>query len=286
MSRFRQAVLDDTAPAFLAELTLKQDSSADDILRQAEELAPWVDGLQVTDNPYGWVQMSALTASAVLIGEGHVPVPVLTCRDRNRLALEADLMGLQSLGVSDLMLMRGHRVPERHSTPTTTVFDLTGRELIECAAGLNPEFFIGTGARVFRAPRGWRADSLRPRLKAGAQYVQTQLCYNVDILTHYMRRFGNVGLAGEHGLMVSLSPMPSAETARWVKQNLGDARLPEALISRHEESADEQEEGIEICVELIRQMAEIPGVSGFNLMSMGDDRAIAEVIRRCGLRAA
>ena len=123
----------------------------------------YVDGIQVTDNPYAWVQMSALSAARILIGHGIDPVPILTCRDRNRVALKATCWGLQALGVASLMLMRGHRVPKNHSVPASTVFDLTGRELIALAASRRGEtFFIGTGARVFRPGPRWQAESLAP----------------------------------------------------------------------------------------------------------------------------
>jgi methylenetetrahydrofolate reductase (NADPH) len=271
--------------AIAAELTLQRGSSSSDVLRQADALGRYVDGIQVTDNPYGWVQMSALSASALLVEQGFDPVPVLTCRDRNRLALESDLLGFQALGVSSLMLMRGHRVPKDHAVPATTVFDLAGRELIDLAARVDREFFIGTGARVFRPGPGWQADALTERSAAGAGFIQTQMCFNMIILRRYMDRFVELGLDRQYSVMVSLSPLPSAATASWVKKNMTDSRIPATLLKRLEDAKNPEQEGIEICAELMQEIAEIQGVSGINLMTTGDPQAIPAAIIASGLRS-
>ncbi len=161
VKRFSEVVQGKTF-AISAELTLRSDSTVDEVRRQADELGGLVDGIQVTDNPYGWVQMSALSASAILLELGVDPVPVLTCRDRNRMALESDLMGLQALGVSSLMLMRGHRVPKNHAVQAKSVFDLTGRELIALAASLDRRFLHWHGRPCFspRTPLAGRLPDL------------------------------------------------------------------------------------------------------------------------------
>jgi methylenetetrahydrofolate reductase (NADPH) len=268
-----------------AELTLKRESTTADVRQQAEALGRYVDGIQVTDNPYGWVQMSALSASALLIDHGIDPVPVLTCRDRNRMALESDLLGLQALGVTSLMLIRGHRVPKDHVMPAASVFDMAGRELIALAASLNSGFFIGTGARVFRPGPRWQADSLTTRSAAGAGFVQTQLCFNMDILRRYMKQFVAAEATRDLPVLVSLAPLPSATTARWLKKNMSDSRIPDALIKRLEEARDPEREGIAICAELMQEISEIPGVSGVNLMTTGDPKAIPSAIRASGMRS-
>lgn len=291
MSTFREAAQSEQF-TISAELTVQRESTADDVRRQADVLGSYVDGIQVTDSPYAWVQMSALSASGILIDHGVDPVPIMNCRDRNRIALHSDLLGLRALGVTSLILMRGPRVPTSHATPASTVFDLTGHELIALAASLNEEesvkpvesFFIGTGARAFRAKRGWQADSLTARAAAGAQFVQTQLCFNVDMLRNYMERFSEAGLTSSYSVMVSLSPLPSAATALWVKENMGDSRIPERVVSRLEEAKNPEQEGIRICAELMQEISEIPGISGVNLMTTGSTAAIPATIRMSGMR--
>jgi methylenetetrahydrofolate reductase (NADPH) len=284
LKSFREAVTGERF-SLSAELTVKRDSTADDICRQADLLGNYVDGIQVTDNPYAWVQMSALSAAGILIDYGVDPVPILTCRDRNRIALQSDLLGMQALGVTSLMLMRGHRVPENHSVPASTVFDLTGRELITLATSVSKTFFIGTGARAFRPGPHWRAESLLSRAEKGAQFVQTQLCFNMDILRRFMKRFVAAKLTRSYSVMVSLSPLPSAETARWVKENMSDSRIPADVIQRLEDAKNPEREGIAICAELMQEISEIPGVSGVNLMTTGDPEAIPAAIQASGLRS-
>ena len=283
MTTFRKAVQGEGF-AISAELTIGKESTADDIRRQADSLAGLVDGIQVTDNPYAWVQMSALAASTILVDHGFDPVPIMTCRDRNRLALQSDLVGLQAVGVENVMLMRGHRVPKDHSVPASTVFDLTGQELIALAASLDGDFFIGTGARLFRPGPRWQAESLVRRAKAGAQFLQTQICFNMDVLQRYIKQFLAVGLERDYSVMVSLSPLPSATTARWVRKHLSDSRIPAEVIRRLEGAADPEQEGIRICAEMMQQIAEIPGFSGVNLMTTGDPAALRETIRASGLK--
>jgi methylenetetrahydrofolate reductase (NADPH) len=283
LGTFRQAV-EGKAFAIAAELTVQKESTADDVLRQAEDLAGLADGIQVTDNPYAWVQMSALAASALLIGEGFDPVPIMTCRDRNRVALKSDLMGLQAMGVENVMLMRGHRVPKDHSVPASTVFDLTGQELIALAASVDDGFFIGTGAKLFRPGPRWQAESLVRRHTAGARFLQTQLCFNMEILERYMKRFVAAGLDRDYSILISLSPLPSASTASWIREHLSDSRIPRDIIARLENAPDPEAEGITICAELMQQISEVPGVSGVNLMTTGDPAALRATIQASGLR--
>ena len=284
MKTFREAVQGERF-SISAELTVKRDSTADDVRRQADVLGNFVDGIQVTDNPYAWVQMSALSAAGILIDHGVDAVPIMTCRDRNRIALKSDLLGLQALGVTSLMLMRGPRVPKNHSVPASTVFDLSGRELIALASSLGDIFFIGTAVNIFRPKRGWRADALVAKAAVGARFVQTQLCFNMDILRHYMERFVAAKLTRNYSVMVSLSPLPSAPTARWVKENMSGSRVPDAFIQRLEDAKSPEQEGIAICAELMQEISGIPGVSGVNLMTTGDPEAISAAIQASGLRS-
>ena len=288
MRTFREAVQDEKF-TLTAELTLQRGSTADDVRRQADVLARYVDAIQVTDNPYAWVQMSAVSAAAILLGHGIDPLPILTCRDRNRIAVESDLLGLRALGVSSLILTRGQKVPKKHAVQAGNVFDMTGGELIALAASFEDEeppargFFIGTGARVIRPNRDWKAESLSARAAAGARFLQTQLCFNLNILRQYMQAMVEAKLTWRYSVIVSLAVLPSALTAQWVKKNMTDTRIPKPIIQRLEQAADPKQEGIRICAELMQEISEIPGVSGINLMTTGDAAAIPAAIEASGL---
>jgi methylenetetrahydrofolate reductase (NADPH) len=289
---FREAVQGDRF-ALTAELTLSRQSTADDVRRQADVLGRYVDAIQVTDNPYAWVQMSASSAAAILRGHGIDPVPILTCRDRNRIALESDLIGLRALGVTSLILTRGDRVPKKHAVPANGVFEMTGRELIALAASFDdedsvkpgPGFFIGTAAKVFRPNPDWPAESLAARAAAGARFLQTQLCFNVNVLRQYMQALIAAKLTWRYSVIVSLAVLPSAATAQWVKKNLGGARIPKSVLRRLEQAPDPEQEGIRICAEKMQEIATIPGISGINLLTTGDAAAITAAIEASGLRS-
>jgi methylenetetrahydrofolate reductase (NADPH) len=276
-----------------AELTLRRGSTAKDVAAQAKLLRGQVDGMQVTDNPLAWAQMSALAASALLLNNGMDPVPIISCRDRNRVALQSDLLGLRALGVTSLLLTRGRRVPKKHALHPSTVFDISGRDLISMASALDQEseqpqvpFFIGTGVKVHRAKPGWRAESLQAKAEAGAQFLQTQLCYNLDLLRHYMERLVQVKATWNYSVFVSLAPLPSLDAARWIKQQMPDSKIPEALLRRLEQASDPEQEGIRICAEAMQEIAAIPGVSGVHLMTTGSPEHLAAAIDGSGLRPA
>ncbi len=279
--------------AITADLTLTSASGPGDIARQVELFGAAVDGLQVSDNPFAWTQMSALSAAVLVQQQGTDAIPVLNCRDRNRLALTAELLGLRALGVKSVLLTRGEKLPDAHPVKAAPVFDTTGRELVALAAQLGEgedvppgeDFFIGVGARAFRPARNWKAESLLERSGKGAQFLQTQLCFNTDILREYLRALVEHRITWKYSVVVSLAALPSAATARWLKQNMSDSRIPEALVKRLDGAADQEQEGIRICAELMQEIARVPGVSGINLMTMGNAEHMAEAIRLSELRA-
>ena len=291
MKTFRQAVQGQAATV-TAELTLQNHSDADDVARQVDLLAPWVDAIQVTDNAWSDMHISATVAAALVLRHDVDPVAVLTCRDRNRIALCGDMLGLRALGVTSVLLLRGLEIPENHPDETNMVFDISSRELVAMAAGLgnldppvpDKDFFIGIGARVLRPASGWAAKSLEERSSAGARFLQTQLCLNLDILREYMQCLIAKQLTWKYSVIVSLAPLPSADKARWLKKNLSGSRIPSAVIRRLEKAKDPEREGIEICAELMTEIVQIPGVTGINLMTMGNPESIRDAIKTSGLR--
>ena len=292
LKKFREAVQDKEF-AISAELSLRREFGAADVHRQVDTLGEIVDGILVTDNPWSWVQMSAVAAASMVLQRGVDPIPLLTCRDRNRIALQSDLIGLRAMGVSSVLLTRGQPVSNDHQIKATTVFDTTDLELVAMANALNDdpslgpgeEFFIGTGARLFRAGTKWQAESLKARAEAGACFMQTQLCFNTDILRSFIDALVRTKLTWKYAVIVSLAVLPSAKTAIWLKKNLRETKIPIQIVERLQAAADPELEGINICAELMREISEIPGVSGVNLMTMGNSESIPAAIRASGLRS-
>lgn len=286
-----QAAVSGADTAISAELALHRDSDARYIAAQAELFRGRVDGLQIQDNPLAWVNMSVVAASSLLLAAGVDPIPRMTCRDRNRIGLLSDLLGLRALGVQSISLGRGRRIGKQHPLHATTVFDMTGRELIAMAAELDEDeaanpFFIGTGARAHRVKPGWRAEALTTRGEAGAQFVQTQLCFNITLLRHWLEALVQARLTWRYSIMVSLTVFPSADSARWVKENMSDSKIPDSIIKRLEAADDEAAEGVAICAEAMQEIATLPGVSGLYLMNLGAPELLAQAIDASGLRTA
>lgn len=278
-----------------AELTPCADATR--LVQQARRLAGSVDALQVTDNPAGRVHMSALVAAGLLRQAGMDPVLHMSCRDRNRIALYSDLIGAAGLGISSLLIMRGNELPARSRGAVKGVFDLGATQLIAAARTLRDEqgaaalgsavpvdFFLGAIATVFNPRSGWSPRTLVAKLDAGAQFVQTQLCFDMNALRRYMKRLVGAQLPRRAHVLVGLAPLPSAAIARWLRDHLKGSLMPEAVIRRIEQARDPEQTGVEICAELLQEVREIPGVSGANLLIPANLELVPAAIRAAGLR--
>ena len=237
--------------------------------------------------------MSPVSAASLVLQKGIDPIPVLTCRDRNRIALQSELLGLRAMGVTSVLLTQGNRIQDDHQLEATNVFDTTSRELVAMAAALNDDpslgpnenLLIGTGAKVFRPGTEWPAESLIARSDAGAGFLQSQFCFNTDIIRDYMDALVRLKLTWKYAVIISLTVLPSAKTAIWLKKRMRQAKIPVRLVERLENAGDSELEGIKICAELIQEISEIPGVSGINLMTTGNPESIPAAIKASGLRS-
>jgi methylenetetrahydrofolate reductase (NADPH) len=274
-----------------ADLALDRATDAAAVRRQARLLAPLVDAIQVPDAHDGRLQMSGLAAAAILLGEAIDPLVHLTGRDRNRIALENDLLGLGALGVTSLLLTRGEELPAGYKPPTRQVLELSGEDLVTTAVQLGedesiravPGFCVGTAATVFAPKAGWTPKSLLARVDAGVAFVQTQVCFNMKALRRYMEHLVSARLTWRCAVVVSLAVLPDAASARLLRQHLHGTVMPEKLVQRIAQAADPELEGIRVCAEKIQRLREIPGVSGVNLMTPGPAELLVEAISAAGL---
>ena len=276
-----------------AHVNLARAPDVDTLLRQGDILNAAVDAVQLTDNPGGQVHMSGLAAAALLLRAGIDPVMHMTCRDRNRVALQSDLIGAAAVGVTSVLIMRGDRIPDHMKPKVRSVFDTDAKELMAFARELRRsddvallhDFFIGATATVFAPPPGWAPVNLVAKADAGANFVQTQLCFDMDVVRSYMRGVVAARLTHRQSFLMALSPLPSAEAARWVKANVKGALVPDAVIERLAGAADPEREGVAICAEMLRELATIPGVAGANLLALGPLEAVPAAIEESAVRA-
>ena len=283
-----------------AELTPPVSGTPERLLERAETLRGAVDAVNLTDGPRALVHMSALAASGILVQAGIEPVLQLTCRDRNRIALQSDLLGASALGVRNILVLTGDQPDSHEIPPPKPVFDMDSRELIHVAAKMRdglalpsgreiispPELFIGAADLPVDPPSDWQPSALIQKVEAGAQFAQTQLCFDIGVVRRYMARLVDNGIADRVFMMIGLGPLASARSARWMRDNLFGVIVPDEIIERLEQAADPKAEGGRICAELMQQLNEIPGVAGAHLMAPGNFAGIPGAIELSGLRKA
>ena len=276
-----------------AHVNLSRVPDTDSLLQQGDALRDVVDAVQITDNPGAQVHMSGVAAAALLARQGVDPVLHMTCRDRNRIALQSDLIGAVALGVGSILVMRGDRIPERMKPKVRSVFDTDAKELMAFARGLKDsqdvslvtDLLIGATATVFDPDPGWAPLNLTAKCEAGANFIQTQLCFDLDVVRNYMAQLVASKLTHRASFLMALTPLPSAEAARWIKDNVKAALVPPPVIARMEQAADPEREGIEMCAEMLAELATIPGVSGASLLPLGRLDAIPASIEASGVRS-
>ena len=275
-----------------AQLQLDAASDKSSILKQAAGLSDAVDGIQVTDSPSGSPHPSPLAAASFLLAAGIDPIVHLTCRDRNRIALKSDLLGAAALGVTSLLLQRGDKLKNKSGTEKKQVFDIRARRLLRMARKISndhaelkrPELYLGTITTIFDAEADWYPEKLTQRIDAGAQFIQTQMCCNPELLERYMERLTAAQITRRCHVVVTVPVLPSAESALWVRKNIRGPVMPEAMIHRLDSAADPRQEGINLCAELLSEFHRIPGLSGAHLLTPGDPDLIREAIAAANLK--
>ena len=276
-----------------AEITPPLSASADDMLHTAEELRDTVDAINVTDGASARVHMSSIAAAILLKQSGIEPIAQITCRDRNRIALQGDLLGAAALGVENVLVLGGDQVTAGDHPEAQPVFDLNSLELLEILHTMAergeirsgrkletpPTYFLGAADTVIDPPAGWKAGKLAAKADAGAAFVQTQFCFDVDLLRRYMRGLEDQGLTDRLHFLIGVGPLRSAKSAIWMRDKLYGTAMPDEVIRRLERASDPQAEGTRICAELLQQFQETPGVAGAHLMAPKNHAAIPEAVR-------
>lgn len=264
--------------------------TADNVMTRGRLLAGYVDALLLTDNEYGRTHMSASIAASLLQPAGIDPVVQLSCRNRNRIALVSELLGLRALGISSVMLIEGNKVPREFLPRPKSVMDMHVKELIATARMINDDeniagsFHILAAGTVHDPQPGWRSEELQAKAAAGAQTIVTQLCFDSELLKRYMKNLVEQQFLHHANVMVSLGTLVDAKNAIRMRDTRRRALVPQAIIHRLAQSSDPEAEGVAICTELLQEYAEIPGVSGVNLVTGGELETIGTAVSASGLR--
>jgi methylenetetrahydrofolate reductase (NADH) len=274
-----------------AEITPPVSCEAADLIAKAAPLKGLADAVNVTDGAGARPHLDAVAAAAILLREGIEPVLQFNCRDSNRIGLQSELMGAAALGIRNLLLLKGDDPKQGDQPEAKPVFDYDTAALTKVAVmmrdkgelptgrkvGGRADFFIAAADVPIDPPAGWEPKSLKGKIEAGCEFVQTQFCMDAGVVRRYLARLG------EHGVrlpfLIGISPLRSAKSARWMRERLFGTIIPDSTVARLEAASDPAAEGRALCVDLMRDLAAIPGVAGVHIMAPGNEAAIADVIR-------
>ncbi|HNR96275.1 MAG: Bifunctional homocysteine S-methyltransferase/5,10-methylenetetrahydrofolate reductase [Chloroflexi bacterium ADurb.Bin180] len=286
--------------AATGELGPPKSAEAEAIKRKAALLKGLVDAVNITDNQTAIVRMSSIAVGIMLLQEGIEPTIQMTCRDRNRLAIQADLLGASALGIKNLLCLTGdHQKFGNHPT-ARGVYDLDSIQLValvkalrdekkfangEAIETVEPRFFIGAAENPFADPFDYRPYRLAKKVAAGADFIQTQLIYNVPKFKEFMKRVVDLGIHEKCFILAGVGPIKSIGMARYMQNSVPGMDVPEDVIARLKGVPKEQvrKEGIKQCADIIQEMREIPGVRGVHVMAIEWEEAVQEILELAGL---
>ncbi|MEJ2300375.1 MAG: methylenetetrahydrofolate reductase [Anaerolineales bacterium] len=305
--------------AVTAELGPPQSAESEVIREKAALLKDYCDAVNITDNQTAIVRMSSIGAGTIVVSEGLEPIIQMTCRDRNRLAIQSDLLGAYALGMRNLLCLSGdHQTFGNHPT-SKNVFDLDSLQLVrmvsdmrdehifQCGDGFKgqePRFFVGAAAAPFADPIDFRPYRLAKKVQAGANFIQTQLVYDVEAFEKYMQKVRELGLHKKTYILAGVGPLKSPGMARYMKNNVPGILVPDEIINRMNQagapwagkSKDQltkedkkarssawKDEGIKICIELIQQLRQVEGVAGVHIMAIEWEEAVKPIVEGAGL---
>lgn len=284
--------------AVTAELGPPATANAEAVKKKAKHCIGFVDGANITDNQTAVVRMSSISAASIALSCGVEPVVQMVCRDRNRIAIQSDLLGAAALGVKNVLCLAGDHQTFGNHPEAKGVYDLdsiqlvamlkmmrddkrflNGDEIKEC----EPRFFIGAVANPFADPFEFRVLRLAKKIKAGADFIQTQCIFDIDKFKRWMELVVDRGLHEKVYILGGLTPVRSARALIYMKNNVAGMSIPDELITRMEKAEDPKEEGVKICLEMIEQVKQVEGVAGIHLMPIGWESITPTILEKAGL---
>ena len=273
-----------------SEIFLKPETDANSIKIQADVLRDYVDAILLTDNQSGQLHMSSLVAGVLLLDAKIDPIIQLSCRNRNRISLLSDLMGCAALEMTNLSLIRGDRVPDIQPKPKA-IMDITATGLIRMANKMKADekiksvgkFLLGGVVTPHGPKPGWQAKNITEKIDAGAQFMLTHTCLDVDLIRTYMQRMVETKLVRRVSVIVGMVVLSSPEDAQWVRKNRPNVIIPNDIVTRLSNAKDPEKEGIDICIEQLNALKTIPGVSGAHIIASEKLTNISTTIKNANI---
>lgn len=282
--------------AFTGELGPPRGTSAEEVRKKAAHLKGKVDAVNITDNQTAVVRMASWAACIILIQEGLEPNYQMVCRDRNRLAMQADILGAYAHGIRNMLCLSGDHCKFGDHPHAKGVFDIDSMQLIQMVKKMRdegkflsgseleepPKIFIGAAANPFADPFEWRVHRLAKKIKAGVDFIQTQCIYNMEKFQKWIKQSNEMGLTEKVYILAGVTPMKSVGMAKYMKNNVPGMDVPDEIINRLKgvDKKKQGDEGIKIACEQIEKFKEMKGVSGVHLMAIEWEHRVPEITER------
>ena len=285
--------------AVTAELNPPDSADPEDVYQAASVLAEVTDGINAVDASGANVHISSVAMCALLTRAGYEPVYQVTCRDRNRIAIQGDMLGAAAMGVLNVLCLTGDDITAGDQPEAKRVFDFDSIQLLRTARMMRDEavflsgrvitsppcFFLGAAANPFVPPYDWRPQRLAKKIAAGAQFIQTQYCFDLLRFKDYMGQVRDLGLDKQAFILAGVGPLKSAGAAEYMRTKVPGVVIPDEIVDRLKKTPKEQQqqEGKQICIELIQQIREIEGIAGVHIMAYRQEELVAEIVEQAGL---
>lgn len=292
-----EKVLESGSFAVTAEAGPPRGAVPSVIQRKGELLKPCCDALNITDNQTAIVRMSSLSGCILLKQLGIDPVMQVVCRDRNRIALQSDILGAVALGIGNVLCLTGDHQKFGDHPSAKGVFDLDSIQLIQMLSQMRDEkkflsgekisgevpLFIGAAENPYADPFEYRVLRLVKKVKAGADFIQAQAIFDVGKFAKWMKMVTDRGLDKKIHILAGVIPIRSAGMARYMRDNVPGVSVPDEIVTRMEDAKDTREEGLKICLEIIEQIKDIPGVHGIHIMAVAWEDIVPTIVEKAGL---
>ncbi|MFT6640552.1 MAG: methylenetetrahydrofolate reductase (NADPH) [Granulosicoccus sp.] len=283
--------------AVTSELAPPDSADPSAVYERAAIFDGYVDAINATDGSGAHCHMSSGAVCALLTRLGYSLIQQISCRDKNRIAIQGDILGGAAMGVCNMLCLSGDGVQTGDHPEAKPVFDLDCMSLLKIARNMRdksvfqsgrkldaaPKLFLGAAANPFVEPFDWRPLRLAKKVAAGAQFVQTQYCYDVPRLRAYMQQVRDLGLTDKVFIIVGVGPLASARTGEWIRKNVPGVHIPDSVIARLKGATDQKTEGQQLCVDLIQEIREIEGVDGVHIMAYRQEHAVPDIVTRSGI---
>ncbi|USG62993.1 methylenetetrahydrofolate reductase [Sneathiella marina] len=283
--------------AVTAELNPPDSADPNEVFERGAIFDGWVDGINATDGSGANCHMSSVSICALLTRVGYSPIMQISCRDHNRIAIQGNVLGAAAMGVNNILCLTGDGVQAGDQPGAKPVFDLDCMSLLRTIKQMRddgrflsgrkitapPQVFLGAAINPFAPPYEFRALRLAKKIEAGAQFVQSQYCFDIPMLEKYMEQVRDQGLDEKCFILIGVGPLASAKAAKWIRSNVPGIHIPDSIVERLEGAENQKLEGKKICIEMLQQVHEMKGVSGAHVMAYRQEELVADIVYEAGV---